>query len=102
MTPVLCSVRGPYPLCPYPFSRPASTVFYIGSNVMLFWLHLKAEKLDVNKRPVGGARLENIGNIVYSQLAHYHSNLLVLLIFRLFVCSSLPYPGFVNSPLRTG
>jgi len=40
-------------------------VFDIGSNVLLFWLHRKAPKLDVNKWPVGGARLETIGNIVY-------------------------------------
>lgn len=41
------------------------SVFDIGSNVLLFWLHRKAAKLDVNKWPVGGARLETIGNIVY-------------------------------------
>ncbi|SJK99808.1 uncharacterized protein ARMOST_03119 [Armillaria ostoyae] len=41
------------------------SVFDIGSNVVLFRLHLKAEKLDMNKWPVGGSRLENIGNIVY-------------------------------------
>ncbi|KAK0193505.1 CDF-like metal transporter [Armillaria mellea] len=44
------------------------SVFDIGSNVVLFWLHVKAEKLDMNKWPVGGARLENIGNIVYGSL----------------------------------
>lgn len=41
------------------------SVFDIGSNVLLWWLHRKAEKLDPNKWPVGGARLETIGNIVY-------------------------------------
>ncbi|PPQ64325.1 hypothetical protein CVT26_002208, partial [Gymnopilus dilepis] len=41
------------------------SVFDIGSNVLLFWLHRKAVKLDVNKWPVGGSRLETIGNIVY-------------------------------------
>jgi len=35
---------------------------------MLFWLHRKANTLDVNKWPVGGARLETIGNIVYGAL----------------------------------
>ncbi|KAK0480327.1 hypothetical protein IW261DRAFT_1477380, partial [Armillaria novae-zelandiae] len=45
------------------------SVFDIGSNVVLFWLHLKAEKLDTNKWPVGGARLENIGNIVYGRMS---------------------------------
>ncbi|THV06461.1 CDF-like metal transporter [Dendrothele bispora CBS 962.96] len=41
------------------------SIFDIGSNLLLFWLHKKAEKLDENKWPVGGARLETIGNIVY-------------------------------------
>ncbi|KAK0470072.1 CDF-like metal transporter [Desarmillaria tabescens] len=45
------------------------SVFDIGSNVMLFWLHVKAEKLGMNKWPVGGARLENIGNVVYGLMA---------------------------------
>ncbi|KNZ76325.1 Metal tolerance protein 3 [Termitomyces sp. J132] len=44
------------------------SVFDIGSNVLLFWLHRKAEKLDVNRWPVGGARLETIGNVVYGFL----------------------------------
>lgn len=41
------------------------SVFDIGSNILLFWLHRKAAGLDGNKWPVGGARLETIGNIVY-------------------------------------
>jgi len=44
------------------------SVFDIGSNVVLFWLHKKAQKLDSNKWPVGGSRLETIGNIVYGSL----------------------------------
>jgi divalent metal cation (Fe/Co/Zn/Cd) transporter len=40
-------------------------IFDLGSNVLLFWLHKKATRLDINKWPVGGARLETIGNIVY-------------------------------------
>lgn len=43
------------------------SIFDIGSNVLLFWLHQKALRLDVNKWPVGGARLETIGNIVYGR-----------------------------------
>ncbi|KAJ3521776.1 hypothetical protein NMY22_g12174 [Coprinellus aureogranulatus] len=43
-------------------------VFDIGANVLLFWLHRKAVKLDTNKWPVGGARLETIGNIIYGFL----------------------------------
>ena len=41
------------------------SVFDFGSNVLLFWLHRKAAKMDLNKWPVGGARLETIGNVVY-------------------------------------
>ena len=41
------------------------SVFDIGSNVLLVWLNKKADALDVNKWPVGGSRLETIGNIVY-------------------------------------
>jgi len=44
------------------------SVFDIGSNILLVWLHKKAANLDVNKWPVGGARLETIGNIVYGFL----------------------------------
>ena len=43
------------------------SVFDLGSNVLLFWLHKKADALDVNKWPVGGSRLETIGNIVYGE-----------------------------------
>ncbi|KAF8492669.1 hypothetical protein JB92DRAFT_3002180 [Gautieria morchelliformis] len=43
-------------------------IFDLGSNVMLVLLHRKAKSLDVNKWPVGGARLETIGNIVYGAL----------------------------------
>ncbi|KAJ3714615.1 CDF-like metal transporter [Lentinula guzmanii] len=44
------------------------SIFDIGSNVLLWYLHRKATRLDINKWPVGGARLENIGNIVYGFL----------------------------------
>jgi len=43
-------------------------VFDIGSNVMLFYVHRKASGLDANKWPVGGTRLQTIGNIVYGAL----------------------------------
>ena len=43
------------------------SVFDMGSNIMLFWLHRKAKSLDVDKWPVGGARLETIGNIIYGK-----------------------------------
>ena len=41
------------------------SIFDIGSNLMLFYINRRASKLDVNKWPVGGSRLETIGNIVY-------------------------------------
>jgi len=43
-------------------------VFDFGSNVWLYLIHKQAERMDVNKWPVGGARLETIGNIVYGSL----------------------------------
>jgi divalent metal cation (Fe/Co/Zn/Cd) transporter len=53
------------------------SVFDIGSNVVLFWLHKKAQKLDVNKWPVGGSRLETIGNVIYG-VYHVFASLLLL------------------------
>jgi hypothetical protein len=38
------------------------------SNVMLYYLHRRASRLDVAKWPVGGSRLESIGNIVYGEI----------------------------------
>ncbi|KAI5119059.1 hypothetical protein M0805_001518 [Coniferiporia weirii] len=49
-------------------STGIDSVFDIGSNVVLVILHRKASKLDVNKWPVGGTRLQTIGNIVYGFL----------------------------------
>ncbi|KAH7930436.1 CDF manganese transporter [Leucogyrophana mollusca] len=42
--------------------------FDFGSNVFLYLIHKQAMQMDVNKWPVGGARLETIGNIVYGSL----------------------------------
>ncbi|KAL0955440.1 hypothetical protein HGRIS_001683 [Hohenbuehelia grisea] len=50
------------------FATCIDSIFDPGSNLLLFWLHKKANKLDHNKWPVGGARLETIGNIVYGFL----------------------------------
>jgi len=44
------------------------SIFDFGSNLLLFYLHKKAARLDLNKWPVGGSRLETIGNIVYGSL----------------------------------
>ncbi|KIY50262.1 CDF-like metal transporter [Fistulina hepatica ATCC 64428] len=43
------------------------SVFDPGSNLALFWLHKKSLKLDTSKWPVGGDRLETVGNIVYGE-----------------------------------
>ncbi|KAF8559898.1 CDF manganese transporter [Imleria badia] len=43
--------------------------FDVGSNLFLYLIHRKAEKMDINKWPVGGARLETIGNIVYGEMS---------------------------------
>jgi len=50
------------------FATAVDSVFDPLSNLLLYYLHKKASRLDVNKWPVGGARLENIGNIVYGFL----------------------------------
>ncbi|KAF8307180.1 hypothetical protein DL93DRAFT_2088238 [Clavulina sp. PMI_390] len=44
------------------------SAFDVGSNILLFYIHRKAENLDHNKWPVGGSRLETIGDIVYGSL----------------------------------
>ncbi len=50
------------------------SVFDIGSNVVLYYLHNKASQLDVNKWPVGGSRLETIGNIIYGMSTKFVYN----------------------------
>ncbi|KIJ07922.1 hypothetical protein PAXINDRAFT_173201 [Paxillus involutus ATCC 200175] len=42
--------------------------FDFGSNLFLYFIHKQADKMDLDKWPVGGARLETIGNIVYGSL----------------------------------
>jgi divalent metal cation (Fe/Co/Zn/Cd) transporter len=60
-------------------------IFDFGSNVLLFWLHRKASRMDVNEWPVGGARLETIGNIVYGASAFIRSIYHLMRNIRLFV-----------------
>jgi len=43
------------------------SVFDFGSNLFLYYIHKQALKMDLNKWPVGGSRLETIGNIVYGE-----------------------------------
>lgn len=44
------------------------SVFDVGSNFLLYYINHKSSRMDVNKWPVGGARLETIGNVVYGFL----------------------------------
>ena len=64
------------------------SVFDIGSNILLICMHKKGERLDESKWPVGGSRLQTIGNIVYGMvhpiLKH---NMMKQLYYRLFVCA---------------
>lgn len=46
-------------------STGVDSVFDLGSNILLFYMHRKAARLDVNKWPVGGSRLDPIANIIY-------------------------------------
>ena len=41
------------------------SIFDVGSNFLLFYINRKSSRMDVNKWPVGGARLQTIGNVVY-------------------------------------
>ena len=50
------------------FATAVDSVFDPMSNVLLWWLHRVSTRLDTNKWPVGGARLETIGNICYGTI----------------------------------
>lgn len=60
--------------------------FDFGSNIFLYWTHKKALSMDINKWPVGGSRLETIGNIVYGD-SFVHSAGNHLIFFQVH-CSS--------------
>ncbi|KAJ2923146.1 hypothetical protein H1R20_g13949, partial [Candolleomyces eurysporus] len=49
-------------------STAIDSVFDIGANTLLWWLHRKATTMDLNKWPVGGARIGTIGNVIYGFL----------------------------------
>ncbi|KAF9786879.1 CDF-like metal transporter [Thelephora terrestris] len=59
------------------FATAVDSVFDPMSNILLWWLNRKSNKLDTNKWPVGGARLETIGNICYGILM-FSVNLIVI------------------------
>lgn len=50
------------------FATAADSVFDPFANIVLNWLHSKSRRLDERKWPIGGSRLENAGNIVYSSI----------------------------------
>ena len=58
------------------------SVFDPASNFVLDWLHRKSQKLDANRWPVGGSRLETTGNIVYGQCAFMICGAYLMLIFH--------------------
>lgn len=47
------------------FATAVDSVFDPMSNVLLWWLHRVSKRMDTNVWPVGGARLQTIGNICY-------------------------------------
>ncbi|KAI0348241.1 CDF-like metal transporter [Trametopsis cervina] len=61
------------------------SVFDIGSNILLLWLHKKATRMDMNRWPVGGTRLETIGNIVYGFLMGSVNLVVIVESFRTIV-----------------
>ena len=48
------------------------SIFDLGSNFLLYYIHYKSGRMDVNKWPVGGARLETIGNVIYGMTHLLH------------------------------
>ncbi|KAI0031246.1 CDF-like metal transporter [Vararia minispora EC-137] len=54
------------------------SLFDFGTNVLMYWIYHKARNLDVNKWPVGGNRLECIGNIDRCEYSYdgskFHAN----------------------------
>ncbi|KAH8831648.1 CDF-like metal transporter [Flagelloscypha sp. PMI_526] len=50
------------------FAAALDSVFDPASNFILNYLHQKGQRLDKNKWPVGGNRLETVGNVVYGNL----------------------------------
>ena len=66
------------------------SVFDIGSNALLWWLHRKSVALDTSKWPVGGARLETIGNIIYGKCFTLPVNVVVMFCLSRLSVSSDP------------
>jgi divalent metal cation (Fe/Co/Zn/Cd) transporter len=60
------------------FATAADSVFDPFANVLLNWLHRKSTRLDKQKWPAGGSRLENAGNIAYAAVMGSVSVLLIV------------------------
>ena len=74
------------------------SVFDIGANVILGWFHRKAKRLDHNKWPVGGSRLETIGNITYGLLLGIDVLCLAYPIFQV-LCKYLTSHRIIPKPM---
>ncbi|KAK0550010.1 hypothetical protein OC846_003844 [Tilletia horrida] len=60
------------------FATAADSVFDPFANLVLNWLHRKSKSVDETKWPIGGARFETIGNIVYAFLMGSVSAILIV------------------------
>ncbi|KAK0521400.1 hypothetical protein OC834_006684 [Tilletia horrida] len=60
------------------FATAADSVFDPFANLVLNWLHRKSKDVDETKWPIGGARFETIGNIVYAFLMGSVSAILIV------------------------
>jgi len=62
------------------------SVFDVGSNFLLYYINHKSSRMDVNKWPVGGARLETIGNVIYGTF-FWHSPWISLILHPQVFCA---------------
>lgn len=75
------------------FATAIDSVFDPMSNLLLWRLHRLSKKLDTNKWPVGGARLETIGNICYGTSRRVFCLSICLIVPRFLVRMLVAYPG---------
>src|SRR5882757_7690646 len=64
------------------------SIFDVGSNFLLYYIHYKSSRMDVNKYPVGGARLETIGNVIYGTF-FWHNQWISLILHQVFCVRSI-------------
>ena len=76
------------------FATAVDSVFDPMSNLVLWRLHRLSKRLDTNKWPVGGARLQTIGNICYGMNRWVCClSLIYSTIFRFLVRMFKTHPG---------